>query len=142
MKSITKEQFAAIDPKSPLRFMTALFCFVESLINAIIDFIWSTLGIEAVIPPPHIKLCSDTDIGTMKPEDIAKVLSGEIPSGQSKNYVDTNGDGIADLVEDATYKGFIYEVELPNGDKKEFLNREALDEFISNHKDLNYDFEF
>ncbi len=142
LPTFTKEQFAAIDPKMGLRFMTALFCFVENLINAIIDFIWSTLGIEAVIPPPHIKLCSDTDIGSMKPEDIAKILSGEIPSGQTKNYVDVDGDGVADVIEDDVFKGFIYEVKLPSGEKKEFLNREALDEFIGEHKDLNYDFEF
>jgi hypothetical protein len=36
----------------------------------------------------------------------------------------------------------MYEVKLPDGTTKSFLNREDLDLFIEQNKDLNYDFTF
>lgn len=137
LPTYTKGQYSEIDPRMPLRLITSLFCFVENLINGIIDFIWSTLGIEAVIPPPHIKLCSDTDLSTMNPEDISKVLNGEIPKGSGDGGTDSNGDGKND-----DFDGFYYEVELPDGSTKRFLDREQLDKFIEDNKDINYDFTF
>lgn len=130
LPTYTKGQYKEIDPRMPLRLITSLFCFVENLINGIIDFIWATLGIEAVIPPPHIKLCPDSDISSMSPEDIAKVLNGEIPNGRKDS---SDGDD---------FGGFYYEVELPDGTIKRFLDREQLDKFIDDNKDINYDFTF
>ena len=136
LPTYTKGQYSAIDPRMPLRFITSLFCFIEKLINGIIDFIWATLGIEAVIPPPHIKLCSDTDLSTMNPEDISKVLNGEIPGGKG------DGSNVNNKGESDDFEGFYYEVELPDGTIKRFLDREQLDKFIEDNKDINYDFTF
>ena len=130
LPTYTKTQYSEILPTLPLRFLTSLFCFLEKLINGVIDFVWSTLGIEAVIPPPHIKLCSQNDLESMKPEDISKVLNGEIPGGSKDG-----SDG-----ED--FDGFYYEVELPDGTIKKFLDREQLDKFVEDNKDINYDFTF
>jgi hypothetical protein len=139
LPTYTKEQYSAIRPDIPLRLMTALFCFIEKLINGIIDFIWSTLGIEAVIPPPHIKLCSDSDKGSMSPEDISKILSGELPNGTVGGSGVSNGstDG-----SDSEFGGFYYEVELPDGEIKKFLDRESLDTFVEDNRDINYNFTF
>ena len=62
------------NPKLPFMIFDPVLCLIEKLINAFIDFIWSTLGIEAVIPPPHIKLCK-----TKTPTDLNKL--------QNTNYL-------------------------------------------------------
>jgi hypothetical protein len=98
--------------------LSGFLCLIEKIINAIIDFVWSTLGIESVIPPPHIKLC---DKDKNAPENASKITSGQ---------------NNADLQE------FYYEVKLENGEVKNFLNREELDKFISENIDFNYDFNF
>jgi len=141
LPTYTKEQYSAIKPDLPLNLMKSLFCFIEKMINGIIDFIWSTLGIECVIPPPHIKLCGGSDTATMTPEEISKALNGLSVGG------DLDGDGVLseeekNALDPNSVEGFYYEVELPNGEKKQFLDRVALDSFIEDNKGLNYDFTF
>ena len=92
-------------------------CFVEALINSIINFVWSLLGIEVVIEAPQIKLCNGK-----KPKDAADIQKN------SKNDQDLDG--------------FYYEVQLENGKTQKFLNYEELQSFIDDNKDLNYDFNF
>jgi hypothetical protein len=104
--------------KLPGPLLSGFLCFIEKVINAIIDFVWSTLGIEAIIEAPHVKLC---DKDKNEPENASKV---------------TNGQNNANLEE------FYYEVKLENGEVKNFLNREELDKFISDNIDFNYDFNF
>lgn len=99
-------------------------CLIEKIINAIIDFFWATLGIEALIPPPHIKLCDQKS-----PNDAAKIKDN---TGVSSNGVTASN----------TLDGFFYEVVLSNGETKKFLNQEELQSFIDDNKDLNYDFNF
>jgi hypothetical protein len=96
--------------------MDGFLCFVEKLINSIIDFFWSLLGLEAIKESPHIKLCNKS-----KAEDESSIIKNE---------------------KDQNLEQFIYEVKLPDGSKKEFLNRDELDKFIEDNKDLNYDFNF
>jgi hypothetical protein len=104
--------------KMPGPLLSGFLCLIEKIINAIIDFVWSTLGIEAIIPAPHIKLC---DKDKNQPENASKLV---------------NGQNNADLQE------FYYEVKLENGEVLNFLDREELDKFISDNIDLNYDFNF
>jgi methyl-accepting chemotaxis protein len=92
-------------------------CFVEALINSIINFVWSLLGIEAVIEAPQVKLCNGK-----KPKDAADIQKN------SKNDQDLDG--------------FYYEVQLENGKTQKFLNYEELQSFIDDNKGLNYDFNF
>ncbi len=95
-------------------------CLIEKIINGIIDFVWATLGIEALIPPPHIKLCDQK-----KPEDAAKIK-----------------DNTAGPTQSQALDGFYYEVQLENGKTLKFLNQDELQQFIDNNKDFNYDFNF
>jgi hypothetical protein len=104
--------------KLPGPLLSGFLCLIEKIINAIIDFVWSTLGIEAIIPAPHIKLC---DKDKNQPENASKLV---------------NGQNNADLEE------FYYEVKLEDGQVINFLDREELDKFISDNIDLNYDFNF
>ena len=119
----------------PKQFSNPVLCLIEKILNAFIDFVWSTLGIEAVIPPPHIKLCKEKT-----PEDTAKVLNGEKPTNET--------DGTTEVVSTNPYEekkatdDFIYEVKLPDGKVVTLLNQEDLDKFIQENKDISYDFQF
>jgi hypothetical protein len=104
--------------KLPAPLLSGFLCFIEKIINAIIDFVWATLGIEAIIAPPHIKLCNKDK---NDPENASKITSGQ---------------------NDANLEEFYYEVKLEDGQILNFINREELDKFISENIDLNYDFNF
>lgn len=111
-------------------------CLIEKVINGIIDFIWSTLGIEALIPPPHIKLCSnsqDPDVADLVKiaEDLQKDsgLTASIPSGNLPN----------DLPGDA---GFLYDITLDDGTVIKGLNYEEMQSYIKKNEDIGFDFRF
>ena len=71
----------------PKRVFSPIICFIEKLINGIIDFVWSTLGIECIIPPPHIKLCGKDDPDAMDPEELGKIFDGESPNTGASAYL-------------------------------------------------------
>lgn len=96
-------------------------CLIEKVINAIIDFIWATLGIEAIIEAPHVKLC-DQKSPLEAAKDLAK-LQDNTGATQSLD-------------------GFYYEVQLDSGKTLKFLNREELQTYIDENKDTLYDFNF
>lgn len=120
----------------PVKMIMPTLCLIEKIINGIIDFIWSILGIEALIPAPHIKLCSksaDPDIS-----DLIKIkndldkdsgLTASIPSGTKPQ----------DLPADA---GFVYDITLSDGTVKTGLNYEEMQAYIKKHEDIGYDFQF
>ena len=62
-------------PERPFKIFWPFICMIESFINGIIDFIWSILGIEAIIPAPHIKLCNKSkDPGMMEANNLMGIL--------------------------------------------------------------------
>jgi len=130
----------------PKRVFSPIICFIEKLINGIIDFIWATLGIECIIPPPHIKLCSGDNPDTMDPEVLGKILNGEDPKSTSTYNVDFKSqvvatDPVLDIkspVEDL----FIYEIALSDGTVLKIQNKEELDKFIQDNKNIGFDFQF
>lgn len=134
-------------PKNPLYIFWPTLCLLEKIINAIIDLFWSILGIEAIIPPPHIKICKALDDATLSPEDIAKLLNGETPKGASQSGgaggTQSGGGGTtpADSVTPGT-EAFIYEITLPDGTVVKDLNREEMQKYVDDHKDIGYDFQF
>lgn len=154
------------NPDLPSKFSGPTLCFMEKVINAFIDFVWSTLGIEAIIPPPHIKICQEKS-----PEMTAALLNGEKPNASTANTAATSGTATgtstegpataASLEKDAAYPEgttevvstdpyeekkatdpFIYEVKLPDGKVVTLMDKEALDRFIQENKDISYDFQF
>ena len=112
-------------------------CFIEKIINGFIDFVWSIMGIEPLIKPPHIKLCPETT----KPEDIQKILDGELPAVDKKDNVTqiNSTDPYNETVETTSY---VYVVKMANGETKEFLDRISLDQFIEENKNINFEFDF
>jgi hypothetical protein len=126
----------------PLKVLMPNLCLLEKVINGVIDFIWSTLGIEAFIKPPHIKLCS----GTESIEDAIKLSndlnkdsfdpnsnSGNISSDESLNSVNSN---ISDDAE------FLYDITLSDGTILRELNYEQMQNYIKEHENIGYDFKF
>ncbi len=134
-----KQKIRVGDPLFPMKLVTPSFCFIEKIINGFIDFIWSLMGIEPLIKPPHIKLCPETT----KPEDIQKILNGESPkTGEKKNENITEVMSTEPYVERIGVDSFIYQVKMANGEVKEFIDRNSLDKFIEDNKDINFEFNF
>ena len=126
----------------PLRLLT-IFQMMQKFINGVIDFIWSLFGIEALIKAPHITIVPE-DTTNMSPEDIKKVLDGIEPKGATNstpNPITGSNTNTTDTLNPAV-QGFMYEVKLPDGTTKSFLNRDDLDKFIQDNKEFNYDFTF
>lgn len=127
------------NPKLPFMLFDPVLCFIEKLINAFIDFIWSTLGIEAIIPPPHIKLCKSKTA-----KEINKLQSGESPKVPS----DTAPDDTIEIDSTMPYQdkkasdSFIYEVQLPNGKIITLKNDEELQNYLDQNRDIGFDLQF
>ena len=127
------------NPKLPFMIFDPVLCFIEKLINAFIDFIWSTLGIEAIIPPPHIKLCK-----TKSAQEVNKLQNGESPKVPS----DTAPDGITEIDSTMPYQdkkasdAFVYEVQLPDGKIITLKNDDELQNYLDQNRDLGFDLQF
>ena len=127
--------------------LLVIFQMIQKFINGVIDFIWSLLGIEALIKAPHIKIVPE-DTSNMSPEDIKKILDGIEPKGVTSS----NGNNIPNPITGSNtnaidslnpaIQGFMYEVKLPDGTTKSFLDRDQLDLFIEQNKEYDFDFTF
>lgn len=123
-------------PEIPKLIARPPLCLVEKIINGFIDFIWSLLGIEVVIPPPHIILCDEK-----KPEDVSKLKNGET----KKDNVDK---GATEVVSTNPYKEkptgnfYVYEITFDDGTKQSFKDYEAVQEFMIKNSDVNFDVGF
>ena len=81
---------------------------------------------------------------SLKPEDIKKVVDGALAQGNTTPKV---SDGLNNPTNNSSQlnpviQAFVYEVKLPDGTKKSFLNRDELDIFIQSNSDVNFDFSF
>jgi hypothetical protein len=121
----------------PVKLIVPFLCLFEKVINGIIDFIWSTLGLEALIPAPHIKLCSkspDPDISDLV--KIKKDLEKD-SSEPTKDTGDTNKDNVI-----PTDAGFLYDITLDDGTVIKGLDYDGLQKYVKDHEDIGYDFKF
>jgi hypothetical protein len=121
----------------PVKLISPFLCLFEKIINGIIDFIWSTLGIEALIPPPHIKLCSkspDPDINDLIKikKDLEK--DSNVPE-KDTGYLNKDNN----IPTDAS---FLYDITLDDGTVIKGLNYDELQKYIKDHEDIGYDFKF
>lgn len=123
----------------PLKLALPTLCFFEKIINGIIDFIWSALGIEALIPPPHIKLCSnsvDPDINdAIKLANDMNKASGE-PVKTGGTFSNGNNGSVP------TDADFLYDITLDNGTVVKGLNYEQMQKYVKDHENVGYDFKF
>jgi hypothetical protein len=132
----------------PKRLFSPIICFIEKLINGIIDFVWATLGIECIIPPPHIKLCSSDDPETMDPEEIASILNGEDLGKKAPDSepVDFKTQIIATdpvpSVQTPVLERYVYEITLDDGRVIKAKDQEELDKFMAENREIGFDFKF
>ena len=113
----------------PLMMLSSILCLIEGIINGFIDFVWGLLGLGALIPPPYIKLCKDTN-GDLSPKDIMDLLNGQyfddsITGGSSNGNSNYN---------------FIYNIKTSDGRDIRDLNQIELDKWIEENKDLQFIF--
>ena len=126
----------------PVNLILPTLCLFEKMINGIIDFIWSLLGIEALIPAPHIKLCSDSpnpDLSDLvKIKDDLEKKNNELTKDKNN---EAGGGGGGSSNNDVPI-GFLYDITLENGDIVKGLNYEQLQKYIKDNEDIGYDFKF
>lgn len=133
LPTYAKEQLKDL-AQQPLRLLTILK-LLQKIINAVIDFIWSLFGIEALRKSPHVKIVP-TDIDVDSKNAIKNVT----------NFFSTNV--LSDADNEATYINEsignkqieVYEVELPDGTVKSYFTKEELDNFIKDNPELNFNF--
>lgn len=107
-----------------LEMVSQFICFIESIINSAIDIFWAILGLEVLIPPPHINICNKLKGNNITPESIMDLLNGK--------YNDSN-------LETSEYD-FIYEIKTSDGRNIRDLNKEELQKWID--ENMDYEFEF
>ena len=124
----------------PFKLFFPLICLFEKIVNGIIDLIWSSLGLEAIIPAPHLKLCSKSkDPGQADADALAKELGKEIfdPKDlKGLNGEDLNGN---DIPKDS---GFVYNITRDDGTVIKGLNYDEMQKYIKENEDIGYNFQF
>lgn len=145
MKQPTVKKAQFIDMlKKPFRILYSILCLLEALINGIIDFIWSLMGIEAIIPAPHIKICKQLN-DDLSPQDIMDLLNGLMKdpgAGDIKKFTGDGSDVVSPTPPGGDTYNFIYDIKLSNGKSIRDLNDEELKKFIEDNKDVSFDFLF
>ncbi len=139
--SYDKYKLIAIPPFIEL--IAQFICFIESVINAIIDLFWSILGLEALIPPPHIKLCKKFIANNMDDKSMDALLSGGYNDTNKEAEPNSNyftGETLDKEVEKEY--DFIYEVKTSDGKDIKDLNREELDKWLKDNGNYDPDFLF
>jgi hypothetical protein len=108
----------------PLMMLNSILCLIEAIINCFIDFVWGLLGLGALIPPPHIRLCKNGN-DDLSPKDIMDLLNGD--------YFDNNDNPTPNY-------NFVYNIKTSDGRDIRELNRVELDKWIEENKDLQFIF--
>jgi hypothetical protein len=129
------------NPTRPFKLFFPLICLFEKIVNGIIDFIWSALGLEAIIPPPHIKLCSKSkDPGQADADALAKELGKEI--FDPKDLKGLNGEDLNDANDIPRDSGFVYNITRDDGTVIKGLNYDEMQKYIKENEDIGYNFQF
>ena len=112
---------------------------LESIINGIIKFLWSILGIEAIIKVPKVKLSSDD--GSLSAEELSKLINNDNVDDLLNPTDESEDDGSADG-SGSKLDQFVYEVKLPNGDIIKKTSLEELNKYMENNSEFNYEKNF
>ena len=137
--SVNKEEFLNL-LKTPMAMLNMILCLLEAIINSIIDFIWSLFSLYVIIPPPHIKLCSDTN-NNMSVQDLITLLSGGFTNAGNNPASTTSGTTTGEAGAGSSYN-FVYDIKLPDGRNLQDLNRDELQKWINENQDLSLVFNF
>ena len=118
----TKDQFKSLE-KTPIEMIAAIINIFQSRVNAFIDFIWSLLGLGAILAPPCLNLSSAfNQVQNIPSDELQSLLQGS-GGGTSSNY------------------DFNYNIQLPDGTIVKNLNISQVDAFIQENGDIKFYFE-
>lgn len=153
----TREQFKSLifglypgglkPPSSvPIQILNSILCYIESIINSFIDFIWSLFGMSnpvtgkfVVLKPPYINLCKNIN-KNLSPKDIITLLNGTTDIGSATQ---TQGVALNPSLNDVeTTYNFIYDIKTSDGRELSSLNQQELDKWLEENKDLEFQFNF
>ena len=109
---------------------------MENIINGIIKFIWSILGIEAIIKPPKINLTKDDKGNNLSAEELSKIMNND----NIEDLLNPTDDG--SLEGDTKADEFVYEIKLPNGEIVRKASLEELNKYIEENSDFKYEKNF
>lgn len=109
-------------PPFPIELLSNILCFIEAIINALIDFIWGILGLGSIIPAPHIKLCKNTN-RNLTAKDIVDLLNG-------------------DIKDPADSYNFTFDIKTSDGRDLRGLSNEELEKWLEENRDLEINFDF
>jgi len=129
-----KEQLSHLT-KTPMSMISSILCLIESIINSVIDFIWSLMGLSPILDAPHIKLCKDTN-KDIYPNSAMGILNGDYIDASSSGSNDNNAVG-----QTASYD-FVYDITLPDGRILRSLNYEELTQWKEENKDIQFELDF
>lgn len=121
-------QFKAVF-KLPCELINSILRLFESVVNGIIEFIWSLINLQELIPLPVLNLTfpcvypNDTKT-TFSIKDLEAILANS-----SNGTLNDNPN-------------FIYNIKLPDGRNIMDLNREELSNFIRDNQNLEFQFNF
>ena len=119
-----------INPKMSIVFSDSILCLIEKFINALIDLIWSILGIEAILPPPHIILCKKKNAN-----ETNKLKDGDTEKDNKGTEIESTIPFKSNNLNDY----FVYEVVFEDGSKETIKDYDALQKFMDENKDINFD---
>ena len=103
--------------------IAAIINIFQSIVNAFIDFIWSLLGLGAILAPPCLNLSSAfNQVQNIPSDELQSLLQGS-GGGTSSNY------------------DFNYNIQLPDGTIVKNLNISQVDAFIQENGDIKFYFE-
>ena len=127
--------------------ITMILCLIESIINSVIDLIWSIFGLIdpesgrwIILEPPYLKLCRSANANNQfTVKDMADIFSGNfVPPKPSE---DGARSGTASNPATPSYN-FIYDITTSDGRNLKELNQTQLDQWVEENKDLDFNFNF
>jgi beta-lactam-binding protein with PASTA domain len=86
------------------------------------------MGLKPILNPPHVTLCQDTSKAIL-----ANQISPQVTGTQS------NIESQLNPIESSTY---LYNITLPNGTELTGMTYDQLQKYLTNNKDIYFNFDF
>lgn len=118
----------------PLTMLNTILCLIEGIINGFIDLVWALLGLGSIIPPPHIKLCKNSN-DDLSPVDILDLLNAKYNDKSDSRSTNASDDT------ESSYD-FAYTIKTSDGRDIKDLNEVELQKWVEENKDYQFVFNF
>jgi hypothetical protein len=112
------------NPTLPFKLIKPFLGLIESILNSIINFIWSLLGLEALLKPINIELNKESEI-------IEDIISQDESYTQYELYIN-----------DISNTQFLYDITFNNGNSISNLTYKEMIDYINKNNNIDYEFNF